>query len=158
MELERVVEQVHGILGIGGVPFSMNDDRMSFLVLSGSARMIIAFRHWNDSTVVSVRAVVLDEVDSSGDRLLQLYERLNALNEERFFGKLYFQKPGAIMLEYDLLGDELDAKELLHALATISAMADELDESLSAELGTGVKAEEMAKRAQGAGDGPVVPA
>ena len=158
MELERVVEQVHGILGIGGVPFTMSDDRTSFLVLSGSARMVIVFRRWNESTVVSVRSIVLDEVDASGDRLLQIYERLNALNEERFFGKLFLQKPGAIMLEYDLLGDELDAEELLHALQTISTMADELDDSLSAELGTGLKAEEIAKRAQGGGDGPVVPA
>jgi hypothetical protein len=158
MDLERVVEQVHGILGLGGVPFSMSDDRSSFLVLSGSARMIIVFRRWGESVVVSTRSVVLDEVDSSGDRLLQIYERLNALNEERFFGKLYLQKPGTIMLEYDLLGDQLDAQELLHALSTISSMADELDDVLSTELGTGVKAEEIAKRAQGGGDGPVVPA
>jgi Putative bacterial sensory transduction regulator len=158
MELERVIEQVHGILGIAGVPLSMNDDRTSFLVQHGSARLFVVFRRWNESVVVSVRAFVLDEVDASGDRLLKVYDRLNALNGERFFGKLYFQPPGAIILEYDLLGDELDSKELMHALATISSMADELDDSLSAELGTGVKAEEMAKRAQGGGDGPVVPA
>jgi hypothetical protein len=158
MELDRIVEQVHGILGIGNVPFSMNDDRTSFLIASGSARIFIVFRHWNESVVVSVRSFVLDEVDSEGDRLMQIYERLNALNEERFFGKLYLQKPKTIVLEYDLLGDELDSKELLHALAMISSTADELDDLLSTELGTGVKAEEMAKRAQGGGDGPVVPA
>jgi Putative bacterial sensory transduction regulator len=158
MDVERVVEQVHGILGIGGVPFSMSDDRSSFFVAAGSARVFIVFRRWNESVVVSVRSIVLEEVDSSGERLAKIYERLNALNEERFFGKLYFQQPGAIVLEYDVLGDELDAKELMHALATISGMADELDDALSAELGTGTKWEDMAKREQGGGDGPVVPA
>jgi hypothetical protein len=159
MELTRVTEQAHGILGIAGIPFQMNEDRTSFLLTYGSARLIVVFRPYNDSVVVSIRAYVLDEVDSSGDRLLQIYERLNALNAERFFGKLYLEQPGTIMLEYDLLGDELDARELLHAVSTISGMADELDDSLSAELGTGTKAEDMAKRAQGdTGAGPVVPA
>ncbi len=159
MEIARVTEQAHGILGIAGVPFQMNEDKTSFLLSYGSARLILVFRPYNDSVVVSVRAYLLDEVDSSGDRLLKIYERLNALNAERFFGKLYFQQPGTIMLEYDLLGDELDARELLHAVSTISGMADELDDTLSNELGTGTKAEDMAKRAEAqGGEGPVVPA
>lgn len=158
MELERVLEQVHGILGIGGVPFSLGEDKESFLVGHGSARVFIFFRPWGQAVVVSVRAYVLEEVDSSGDRGQKILQRLNALNEEKFFGKLFLTDGGTIVLEYDLLGDELDSRELLHALATISGLADELDDVLSGELGTGVRAEDVAKRAQGEGAGPVVPA
>jgi T3SS (YopN, CesT) and YbjN peptide-binding chaperone 1 len=158
MDLERVIEQAHGILGIAGVPFTMNEDKTSFLVGFGSARLMLVFRHYNESVVVSVRAFVLEEVDVSGDREQRIYERLNDLNGESFFGKLYLQEPGTIVLEYDLLGDELDAKELLHAVSTISGMADALDDSLSTEFGTGMRAEDIARRSQGQGSGPVVPA
>jgi hypothetical protein len=119
---------------------------------------MLVFRNYNESVVVSVRAFVLEEIDVSGDREQRIYERLNDLNGESFFGKLYLQEPGTIVLEYDLLGDELDSKELLHAVSTISGMADGLDDSLSAEFGTGVRAEDIARRSQGQGPGPVVPA
>jgi hypothetical protein len=158
MELERVIEQVHGILGIGGVPFSLAEDKQSFLVGHGSARVFVFFRTWGEAVVISVRAYLLEEVDSSGDRRQKILDRLNALNEEKFFGKLYLTDGGTVVLEYDLLGDELDARELLHGLATVSGLADELDDALSAEFGTGVLAEDIAKRGQGEGSGPVVPA
>ena|SRR5438477_2748468 len=157
-EIERVIEQAHGILAIAGVPFTMNDDHTSFQVVHGSARVFLFFRAWGESVVVSVRSYVLEEVDTSAERLPKVLERLNALNEEKFFGKLYVQPSGTITLEYDLLADELDAPELVHAVSTITAMADELDDSLMAELGTGVRAEDIAKRAQEGGTGPVVPA
>ena len=158
LSVERVIEQVHGILGIAGVPFSMSDDKQSFLIASGSARVFLLFRPSGESVVVSVRVYLLDEMDLGGDRPALIHERLNTLNAERFFCKLYLQASGTIVLEYDLLGDELDSKELLHALGTISAQADELDDLLSAEFGTGLKAEEVAKGGETGGTGPVVPA
>jgi hypothetical protein len=53
-----------------------------------------------------------------------------------------------IRLDYQLLGDELDAAELMNGLGVIATLADENDDQLRDEIGSGVRAEDVWQRAQ----------
>ena len=69
----------------------------------------------------------------------------------------------SIVLEHDLLGNDLDADELMGALRTLASMADDLDDKLRTAIGTGRSAQESWNEAHDqaqtpTGTGPVVSA
>jgi hypothetical protein len=162
---QRVVQQVYGILSMNKINFAQSDDQKSFMAGFGSAAVFIDFRDWyEDGTLVHVHAPVLEQVDSSGDRKLQILEELNEVNKSTFMGKVYLDADaGTIVLEHDILGDHLDDDEFMSALRVVASMADDLDDKLREKLGTGRRAHEAWAEAQGEGKtedgtGPVVQA
>jgi len=151
----RVLEQVFGILGMEGVAFSPNADKTSMLVPYGSSGVYISIRDWGESTIVYLRATVLGEIERSDERTQTIFGILNEANKKSSFGKLYYDtEESQIILEYDLLGDHLDGSELMNALRVLTTMADELDERLSTEIGSGMKSKDLWDRETAASQGP----
>lgn len=152
---ERVIQQVHGILAREDVRFSLSDGRASFLVPvpHGSAAVLIDFHDWGrGQTMISLRSDVLLEVEVTDDNRLQILEHLNALNQASLFGRFYLDADrSTIVLRHDLLGDELQSEELMNALYTVGLLADQCDDELMHEFGTGVRAADVA-----AAEDPVV--
>ena len=155
MNRGRVIEQVHGILAGEGVSFGVADDGRSFHVPvpAGSAAVQIAFDEWGRGrTMIRLRANVLIELEVADDNRLEILEQLNALNQSALFGRFYLDADrSTIMLEHELLGDFLDADELMNALYSVGQIADQSDDQLQVALGTGRRAIELPD--QGLGDG-----
>jgi T3SS (YopN, CesT) and YbjN peptide-binding chaperone 1 len=162
---ERVVQQVYGILSMNKVEFRTDDTGKSFLVPYGSAGVFVDFRDWSDGqTLVNMHAFVLDQVDVADERRLRILEELNEVNRANYLGKVYLDVDAkTIVLEHDLLGNDLDADEVMGALRTVATMADDLDDRLREAIGTGRSAkaawDEANTQAQTPeGTGPVVSA
>jgi hypothetical protein len=162
---ERVIQQVYGILSMNKVEFRTDDTGKSFLVPSGSAGVFVDFRDWSDGkTLVNLHAFVLDQVDVSEERRLKILEELNDVNKHTYMGKVYLDvEAKAIVLEHDLLGDNLEADELIGTLSTIATMADDIDDKLREAIGSGRSAKDLWDEAHGQaqnpeGTGPVVSA
>jgi hypothetical protein len=146
---EKVIEQVSGILGMNDIKFMTHQNKRSFLVPYQSAGVYIDFFDWGESTGISLNALVLEQVDSSGERRLKILETLNQKNGAVPFGRFHFaEEEGVIRLDYQLFGDELDAAELMNGLGVIATLADESDDELRDEIGSGVRAEEVWQHAQ----------
>jgi hypothetical protein len=158
----RVIEHVHGILVRERVRFNVADDGQSFLVPvpHGSAAVVVTFHDWGrGQTMISLRAEVLVNVDVKKSNRLETLELLNALNQTALFGRFYLDADRAtIQLDYDLLGDELDSEELMNALYTVGIVADETDDQLLTQLGTGERASDVFARENVAVDFDGVPA
>jgi hypothetical protein len=68
---------------------------------------------------------------------------MNELNAaSRFARFVYYPELRVIALEYDLLGDDLQEAELMHAVNLISEVANAEDEELKIRLGTGLRFQE----------------
>lgn len=130
--------------------FAVSDDRRVFdvPVPQGSAIVRIAFHPWGaKQTIVSLAAEVLIEIDLTASNRLEVLEDLNALNQTSLFGRFFLDADRrTIALQYELLGDELDAEELMNALYTVGVLADQADDELLRTLGTGRRASDVASR------------
>src|SRR6202011_2537084 len=138
--VQRLAEQVHGILSRNGVGFATSDDGRDFQVHYESTSCQIETRDWGEQSIVEVKAIVLQNVDATGRRRGKILERLNDINRDGVFGTIYLagdEKAGTIFLEHQLLGDELEAAELMNALSCVANRADALDDDLIKELETG---------------------
>lgn len=157
---ERVVQQVAGILTMHGIEFTTDDDHESFLVPWGSAGVVVTFADWKDGTMIRLIAYVLEDVDVADERRALILEELNARNRRIPLGALHLDPDRrVIVLDYSLLGDELQAGELTEAVGMMGTLADELDDDLRGAIGTGVRATDAWSTARGgaSGDGPVGP-
>ncbi|HKP90075.1 MAG TPA: YbjN domain-containing protein [Thermoleophilaceae bacterium] len=147
MPSQRIIEQVHGILAREDVRFILGEDRSSFLVPvpHGSAAVLIDFHAWGRrQTMISLAADVLVDVEVTAENRLQLLEHLNALNQTSLFGRFFLDADRAtIVLRYDLLGDELESSELINALYSVGVLADQADDELQRQLGTGRRAADL---------------
>jgi hypothetical protein len=145
---KRVIEQVHGILARAEIRFVMGDDRVTYLVPvpGGSAVVWIQFHPWGRAqTMISMKSEVLVDVDVSDENRLQVLEHLNALNQTSLFGRFHLDADrSTVILQHDLLGDELQAEELINALYTVGLLADQADDQLLAEFGSGARASDRA--------------
>src|SRR6187397_1833983 len=127
MPNERVIEQVHGILARAEIRFVLSDDRRRYLVPvpGGSAVVLIDFHPWGrEQTMISLRSEVLVDVVVTEENRLQVLEHLNAYNQTSLFGRFHLDADGTtVILQHDLLGDELQAEELINALYTVGVLA-----------------------------------
>jgi hypothetical protein len=159
---ERVIEQVSGILSMNDVTFNTADDKRSFLVPIGSAGVMISFPDYGEQTLIGLRALVLEQVDSSGDRKQKILETLNEKNRSYYVGTFYLDaEQGYIVLDHHLLGDNLQGAELMFALSFVGSVADTVDDELKEAIGSGVRATDAWNAAQPTaadpqGAGPVV--
>lgn len=147
MSRGRVIEQVHGILAGERVAFEVADDGRGFHVPvpAGSAAVEIGFELLGrDRTVIRLRARVLEDVVIDGDNRLDILETLNALNQSALFGRFFLDVDrSTIVLGHELLGDDLDADELINGLYTLGIAADQTDDELQRSIGTGHRAIEL---------------
>lgn len=148
MPNERVIQQVHGILARAEIRFALSDDRLRYQVPvpGGSAVVLIDFHPWGrEQTMISLRSEILVDVHVTELNRLQVLEHLNALNQTSLFGRFHLDADGTtVILEHDLLGDELQADELINALYTVGMLADQADDQLLLEFGSGTRAADRA--------------
>lgn len=146
----RVIEQVHGILARADIRFALSDDRNRYLVPvpQGSAVVEIEFHPWaRAQTMISLRSDVLVDVEMTEENRLEVLEHLNALNQTSLFGRFHLDADRTtVVLQHDLLGDQLQAEELINALYTVGLLADQADDELLRELGSGARASDVAIR------------
>jgi hypothetical protein len=157
--VQRLAEQVHGILSRKGVQFATDDDGMSFEVPYESTACQIEARDWGEQLVIEVKAVVLENLDATGDRRGKILERLNEINRDGVFGTIYLagdENAAVIFLEHQLLGDELEAAELMNALSCVATRADGLDDDLMKELNTGERWSDVEARTRTEDTGPTI--
>jgi hypothetical protein len=147
MNRGRIIEQVHGILAGERVVFEVASDgcRFHVPVPQGSAAVDIDFHPWaRGRTLIRLHAHVLVELDVREDNRLDILEHLNSLNQSSLFGRFFLDADrSTIVLEHELLGDDLDADELVNALYTVGMLADQTDDELQRSLGTGRRAVEI---------------
>src|SRR3954469_14366732 len=135
MDVDASIEQVTGILVRDGLRYQMSEDGRTYRLLFGSAAVFIDFDAWqDDGVVISVHSPVLQDIDPESAGAAQALNLLNDLNRSFFFVKFTF-RDGILIARYDLLGDTLQAVELVNALYEIAGAADRLDDELSHTLG-----------------------
>lgn len=112
-----------------------------FRLPHGSAEVILEFDDLGGGAVIRVSAVVLDELDVDEEREEVALRALNDRNRSLRFGKFTWESATRqIRLEYDLLGDYLQPEELMNAVAAVARLADDHDDLLRDELGSGRRA------------------
>ncbi len=84
--------------------------------------------------MITVHSPVLQDIDPESAGAAQALNLLNELNRSFFFVKFTFRE-GILIARYDLLGDTLQAVELVNALYEIAGAADRLDDELAETLG-----------------------
>ena len=133
MQPDQAGDLVAGILTRNDVSFGSRDDGRAHRVLCGSTAIYIECNQWgDDDTVVSLAAVVLEQIPETAQA--HALERVNKLNCEGYFGKYCFYGD-LIKLEHDLLASRMQADELMNALGIVANRADETDNELKNELG-----------------------
>lgn len=134
-ETAAVKEKVRSILmdRLGSVEEDRDGD---FTVRHGSARVFVRVAERDaETTLVRIWALVAMEVPLSP----ALFEFIARRTDTFFFGHLGMfedESGGAtVTFSHNLLGDYLDAPELMHALGGVASSADELDDEVVANFG-----------------------
>jgi hypothetical protein len=135
MDVEASIEQVAGILVREDFNFGTAQDGRSYRLLFGSAAVFIHFESWHtDSVVITVSSPILQDIEPESPGAARAYTLLNELNRSRYFIRFTFDD-GTLAADYDLLGDTLQAAELVNAIYAVAAAADHLDDALIEEIG-----------------------
>lgn len=134
MDMATSIEQVAGILVREGLPFETRDDGRGYRLIFDSAAVFIGFSPWRDGTVITLSSPILQDIDPESPGAAAALNRVNRLNNNSFFTKFVFDD-GALIVEYDLLADRLQAGELMNALSVVATSAEVLDDELVDELG-----------------------
>ena len=122
--MQRVIEQVAGILHRNEVPFVTRADGNGYRIMRESSATFISFAQFGETVMVSVHSP-----GAAGDR----GERraageptaVNDLNAgTRFARFVYYPEERVIAVEYDLAADDLQESELILAVERISYAAN----------------------------------
>jgi hypothetical protein len=126
--VEAVETRIREILAASGQPHTLEDGRAR--LERGSTAVFVSVSEWQDRfTVVEILCPVLREIECSE----ALLSKLNQLNEKLWFGKAYWRS-GEVWLAHTLLGDHLDADELLASVGMLAVVADRADDELQARF------------------------
>lgn len=135
MDVETSIEQVAGFLVREGLKYHVSGDGRTYRLRFDSAAVFIDFREWqDDSVVIIVHSPVLQDIHPDSAGAAQALNLLNDLNRSFFFVKFTY-RDGVLIARYDLLGESLQAGELVNAVYEIAGAADRLDDELSEALG-----------------------
>jgi hypothetical protein len=135
MSKNAVVDQIAGIFARNEVPYGLNDEGR-YRVLRGSAAIFIDVRGDDGSTAVCFTAPMVEHLDLEGEMYGKGLILVNDLNCRSMFGRYcLYTDDSLVMLEHEILGDDLQASELLGVLDSVSGAADGWDDELSKELG-----------------------
>jgi len=127
--VESLRAKVERFLRESGLSYEVKPDG-SLLLRQGSTAVQVRALQWNKHTIVRVLApVALNLQKVTPDLTLFLLER----NNELLFGKFSLDTANrAVWYEHVLLGDFLDAEELIVAVTTIAITADRYDDEVAA--------------------------
>lgn len=126
---EEVQARIEEILAASGYPYAVEDGRAR--IERGSTAVFIAAREWQDRhVIVELVCPMLGDVDRSAE----LLDKLNELNAGLYVGKAYWRNR-EVWLAHNLLGDFLDAEELLASVGMMAVVADKIDDELQQRYG-----------------------
>ncbi|MFQ3679192.1 MAG: YbjN domain-containing protein [Pseudanabaenaceae cyanobacterium] len=129
--LRNLHDRVAEILHRAGVPYF--EEEGAFFVDRGTTRVTVLLCTWNRYNVVRLYAPVATHFVRADETLTRF---LACENNRVLFGKFSLDMDArCIWFEHALLGDFLDADELLVALESVAAIADEYDEPIAAMSG-----------------------
>ena len=133
-DVSGVKERVRRIL-IDRLGSCEEDRDGDFTIRNGSARVYIRVNQRNeDATIVHIWALVALDIPPTPE----LFEHIARNADGYFFGHLgMFEGDDGITVTFshNLLGDYLDAEELMYAVGGVASSADELDDELVAKFG-----------------------
>ena len=140
--LDRVRQQVAGMFARNDYPVDTMPDGSGYRLVVGSTETVISFDEWDHDIVITLNAVLLTDAPQRGRPRTLMLERINELNRTIPLGKVFAtdadpdtESPSMLLLEYQLLGKNLDLSEFMPALEHVASLADELDETLKTQLG-----------------------
>lgn len=135
MNVDTSIEQVAGILVREELRYQVSGDGRTYRLRFDSAAVFIDFQQWqDDSVVIIVHSPVLQDIHPESAGAAQALNILNDLNRSFFFVKFTY-RDGVLIARYDLLGESLQAGELVNAIYEIAGAADRLDDELAEALG-----------------------
>jgi hypothetical protein len=136
MDIDASIEQVAGILHRADLQFETRPDGKAYrlLFVDGDA-VFVDFKRWGDDSVaITVSSPALQELEEESIGAAIVLNRLNGLNDARRFIK-YVYVDESLVVASDLLGDTLQAGELLNAIYGVANAAREVAEELQPEVG-----------------------
>ncbi len=132
--LDELRTRIATYLNAGHIRYSTHEDG-SYIVKQGAGSTLVSIQpmNWKSRTLVKIVAPLAVQITTtSGELGLWLAQKNNAL----MFGRFSLDLPrSAVWLEHILLGDYLDADELLAAVSQVALLADEYDEQVAAMAG-----------------------
>ena len=136
MDIDASIEQVAGILHRAELKFDTRPDGKAYrLLFVGGEAVFIDFDRWgDDSVLITVSSPALDDIEADSIGAAIALNRLNELNGSHRFVK-YLLADGTLMVATDLLGDTLQAGELLNVVFGVAGAAREVVEQLQPEVG-----------------------
>ena len=95
-----------------------------------------------------MRAVVLCDVATADQEAeIRLLRSLNDRNARLQYGRFFYEPDQRrIIHDFQILGSDLQPAELMNGLVSVARTADEHDDLLREELGTGARASDLAGR------------
>jgi hypothetical protein len=132
MKLQTSIEQVAGILHRADLHFDTHSDGDSYRLRFGRDAVFIHFDEWQKYVRVALTSPVLQQLDREDAGYVVAMNRVNELNRRHRFVK--WTLDGEVLLvAHDLLGDTLDADELVNAVYSVAGAAanaaDELEDA-----------------------------
>jgi hypothetical protein len=124
MDLQASIEQVAGILVRGGLHFDTHDDGDSYRLLFGQDAVFVHFDCVGDHVRVLLTSPALQELDPEDAGYAVLLNELNDLNASHRFVKWLIDDGTTLLGVHDLLGDTLQAPELLNAVYAMAGAAN----------------------------------
>lgn len=136
VDIDASIEQVAGILHRGDLKFETRPDGKAYrLLFVGGEAVFVDFGRWHDDSVmISVTSRALQEIAADSIGAAVVLNRLNELNNDNRFLKFVFVDE-MLVVAHDLLGDTLQAGELLHAVYGVANAARRVAEDLQPEVG-----------------------
>ena len=146
MDIASSTEQVAGILYREDFTFDTSPDGDSYrLLFDGGEAVFINFGEWGpDGVLITVSSPALQDIESDSIGAAIALSRVNELNRTHRLLKYMFVDDTLVVV-YDLLGDALQAVELVSAVRTVAAGAREVAEELQDEVG-GARYQEWAEQ------------
>src|SRR4051794_18714392 len=128
MGARETLDQINGILTRMQMPFETRDDGWGYSVGVGSASVWITADAWGDATAVHLSGAMLEELElDDDDARARAHGAANRLNCSNYFARFcVYENTRTLSVEHDLLGEDLQASELVGALTAVGRAADRM--------------------------------
>lgn len=134
MGVQEKLDQITGIFARHDVPFGTSEDGTTLRVLYGSAAVFISVDELGKRSIVHLHSPVVVDLDMNDyDVVGNAMAAANGLNVDNYLAK-FTVGSDALHAELDLLGDDLQAQELMDGLMLLADIVDGIDDSLAGEL------------------------
>lgn len=133
--MNRLLQQVAGILAADGVEFNVAESRTSLFVIVDSSMLQVRGED-DDHPRIEILSWLLTDLDLDPARERAILERLNDLNFRWLYPCFCLDSElGWITMEYEFPAGDLRPDDFLDVLGHLAAMADTTDDELQADFG-----------------------